>query len=186
MLGHLDVDAHDDTWSLKMNDGELASGGRYDRISFTVSEGKLSGLVNENVMDLAGPHAAPYPLAAFEGSITAEQLHKMTHDPALLGAETAFLERAFGEQMALGVDSSSSTVESSSFNDSLRDHALEFTGVFLASAFVGMASVLGAMRFMSPSKPAHSYTTVMDESAQPRAEVELEKPYKKLSPDLML
>jgi hypothetical protein len=187
MLGNLDVDASDDTWTLMMKDREIASGGRYDRLSFTVSKGQLSGIVSENVMDLMGTHSAPYPLAAFEGLVTPDQLKTMTSDPALLKAESTFLQHVFGDRLTSG-DSASPSV--STFNDSLRSHSMEFTSIMVGSAVVGMVAMLGVMRFLSPStSKGHTYATVLDESARHSASspvIQMEKPLKKIPQQMML
>jgi hypothetical protein len=184
MLGNLDVDAGDDTWTLMMKDQVIAYGGRYDRLSFTVSKGQLTGIVSENVLDLLGPHSAsPYPLAAFEGLVTPDQLKTMTHDPALLEVESAFVERLFGDKMTL--TSSASTVPT--FNDALRSNSMEFVGFFVASALFGMVTLMGVSRFFSPSSK-HSYSTVIDEStsAPRKVEIKFEEPLKKVSQELTL
>jgi hypothetical protein len=192
MQGNLDVDAGDDTWTLAMGDREIASGGRYDRLSFTVSKGELGGLVSENVLDLlATPHSAPYPLAAFEGLVSVAQLETMTSAPALLEVESAFFERVFGANKVGISGSSSSTM--SSFNESLSAHPLESAGLLLASAVVGMVAMFGVLRLSphfssSPSSKELSYTSVLDESAaqSPRVEIELEKPSKKVPREHLL
>jgi hypothetical protein len=194
MQGNLDVDAGDDTWTLAMGDREIASGGRYDRLSFTVSKGELGGLVSENVLDLlATPHSAPYPLAAFEGLVSVAQLKTMTSAPALLEVESAFFERVFGANK-VGISGSSSSSTVSSFNESLSAHPLESAGLLLASAVVGMVAMFGVLRLFSPhfsSSPSSkelSYTSVLDESAaqSPRVEIELEKPSKKVPREHLL
>jgi hypothetical protein len=185
MQGNLDVDAGDDTWTLVMKDREIASGGRYDRLSFTVSKGELSGLVSENVLDLlATPHSAsPYPLAAFEGLVSMAQLETMTSAPALLEVESAFFERVFS---ANKVDISGSSSMMPSFNETLSTHPLESAGLLLVSAVVGMVAMFGVLR-LSPSSKELSYTSGLDESAQSaRVEIGLEKPLKKVPQELLL
>jgi hypothetical protein len=180
MLGNLDPDAGDDTWSLMLKDREIASGGRYDRVSFTVSKGELSAAVLENVMDLAGlQSSSPYPLAAFEGLVTADRLQAMVNDPALLEAEATFFNQVLGEKMTLSAEASSV----SSFGDSLAAHPLEFAGFVIGSAIIGMVGVLGVLRLLSP--PKNSYSKVMDESTKVAA-IELEKPLARVSPDLRI
>jgi hypothetical protein len=181
MLGNLDVDAGDDTWTLEMKDQELASGGRYDRLSFTVSNGQLSAIVSENVLDLIATHSAPYPLADFEGLVSVAQLRTMTN--ALLEVESTFFENVFGEKLSM----SSTSRAVSSFHDSLIAHRMEYAGLLLASALVGMVTMLGVLRLFSPSPKQHSYATVMDQSAMPpRVEIEFEKPLAVARDDLIL
>jgi hypothetical protein len=190
MLGNLDTDAGDDTWSLMLQDREISSGGRYDRVSFTISKGELSSVVPENVIDLGGVHSAsPLHLANFPGLVTAERLQAMTNDPALVEAETAFLQHMLGDQISLGAGDSPTTATVSTFGGSLVSHPLESIGLFVGSAMIGMVSVLGVLRLLSPSSK-NSYSKVMDDSNQLArgvpAAIELEKPLKLSSPDLLL
>jgi hypothetical protein len=169
MLGNLDADAGDDTWTLKTKDQVIASGGRYDRLSFTVSKGQLGALISENVLNLVGSHhTSPYPLATFKGLVTPSQLMTMTNDPALLELENLFLEHLLGEE------SSKSLTVSTSFSGSLRSYPLAFASLILGSALIGMVTMLGVLRFLSPSsnKRSSGYHTVIDES--PRGEIEFE------------
>jgi len=177
MLGNLDADAGDDTWSLTMKDREIASGGRYDRVSFTVSKGGIASVVTENVIDILGINSAPFTLGTFPGLVTSEQLHSMTNDPELLKAQSVFFNHLLGDNAALSGDSSSS-----SFADSLFDHPLESIGLLAGSALIGMVSMLGVLRFFSPAKG--SYAPVLDESRRQAAavavtELQLERPLKK-------
>jgi hypothetical protein len=183
MLGNLDPDAADDTWSLMLKDREISSGGRYDRVSFTISKGQLNSVVSENVMDLAGILLSPLPLADFPGLVTSERLQIMTNDPALLEAEATFFSQVLGDQMSVGDSPGTST-----FGFSLVSHPLKYAGLFVGSTLIGMVSMLGVLRLLSPSK--RSYSKVMDESSQPASErvpmIELEKAMKKSSQDLIL
>jgi hypothetical protein len=199
MLGHLDVDAGDDSWSLMLGDREVASGGRYDRVSFTLTQGFVSSVTTENVIDLMGTHSAsPFPLATFEGLVTSEKLQELTHDPALLEAETAYFNTLLSHKTALadalkGLSvSSSSSPAASTFQSSVAAHPLDFAGFFIGSVMVGMLTVLGVTRFLSPSsKTTASYDAVLDHSssfqgAGATVGIELEKPMKKFSSDLNL
>jgi hypothetical protein len=180
MLGHLDVDAGDDTWSLMLGDLEVASGGRYDRVSFTLTHGSLSSVTPENVMDLFETHSAsPFPLAAFEGLVTSQKLYEMTHDPILLEAEIAFFQKS-GLLQSMNNLSPTTSDSSFTFTDSLTSHPLEYTGFFIASAFLGMATVMGITRFLSPSKIFKKYDSLMDDDSEAQmipspAVIELEK-----------
>jgi hypothetical protein len=139
MLGNLDVDAGDDTWTLSMKDQEIASGGRYDRLSFTVSKGQLTSVVSENALDLISlHHSAPYPLAAFDGLITSDQLNTMTNTPL----DTNFFHRVFNDKHTSFLTHS---------DDSLSSHPSEVTGLLVGSVLVGMMIMFGVMKFLSPS-----------------------------------
>jgi hypothetical protein len=182
MLGHLDVDAGDDTWSLSIGDSEIASGGRYDRVSFTLSHGSLSSVTSENVMDLAGTHSSSFALAAFNGLVTAERLYQMTHESNLLEAETTFFHNL---QMTTGLsqqslDDHALADNSGSFSASVASHPMEYTAFSVVSAFLGVAAMMGVMRFISPSSfsTSVSYNPVMDdtEAGNGPVRVELEKP----------
>jgi hypothetical protein len=140
MLGNLDVDAGDDTWTLKMKDREIASGGRYDRLSFTISKGQLGSVVTENVLDLLATHSSAFPLAAFEGLMTSDQLKTMTGDSMAL--EAAVFQRLFGDK--------DPSLTSNSFEESLLAHPLESAGLLLGSAMIGMVTMLGLVRLFSP------------------------------------
>jgi hypothetical protein len=197
MLGNLDVDAGDDTWSLMLGDREVASGGRYDRVSFTLSHGAVSSVTAENVMDLGGPFSAsPLPLADFQGLVTNEKLSELTHAPALLEAETTYFNSLLSTKTALADAlkkdiSASSHAAPSSFQSSMAEYPLEFAGFLFGSAMVGVVAMLGVARFLSP---ASGYNPVLDHSqggaaaAAPRQGVgiEMEKPMKKLSADCEL
>jgi hypothetical protein len=191
MLGNLDVDASDDTWTLMMKDREIASGGRYDRLSFTVSKGQLSGIVSESVLDLLGTNSAPYPLAAFEGLVTPDQLKTMMGDSAAF--ETSFFQRVFNDKetfLAANTHSSSET-----FEEALLAHPMESAGLLLGSALIGVVAMLGVMRLFSPSVSKNtsngSYNSVLDSSSSPtsptpsvkRVGIELERPMRKTAHD---
>jgi hypothetical protein len=155
-----------------MKDREIASGGRYDRISFTVSKGKMSEVVSENVLDLLGSHsAALYPLAEFSGLVTAEQLTAMIHDPLLVAAENTYINRYFE-----GQSSSTATPVSPTFKNNLLDHPLETSGFFIGSVMVGVVSALGVLKFFASK---NSYSKVLDTSTtftpSEQTDVELEK-----------
>jgi hypothetical protein len=186
MLGNLDVDAGDDTWTLKMKDREIASGGRYDRLSFTISKGELASVVTENVLDLLATHSSPFPLAAFEGLVTSDQLKTMTGDSMAL--EAAVFQRLFGDKAPLLTSNS----RTKTFEESLLAHPLESAGVLLGSAMIGMVAMFGLVRLFSPSPKnnhgSYSSVTVLDSSVSPsslhakRAAIELE-PMRKTTQD---
>jgi hypothetical protein len=197
MLGHLDVDANDDSWSLKLGDREIASGGRYDRVSFTLTRGSVSSVTTENVLDSIGTQSAsPFPLASFEGLVSADQLQELTHDPALLEAETTYFSNLMTHKTALAdalksLSVSSSAPTSSTFLDSVTAHPVDFAGFLIGSVLVGMVGMLGVTRLLSPplSKTA-SYNAVLDQSTEGGAAaavgIELEKPMKKFSSEINL
>jgi hypothetical protein len=161
MLGNLDDDAGDDTWTLMMKDMEIASGGRYDRLSFTLSNGQMTDIKSENVLDLLDTHSAPlYPLADFDGLVSSDHFEKM------ISKSLSLEKRLFQNVFAQNKLSLIAKMESESFTDSLASHPMESASLFIGSIVFGMVSVFGVMKFFSPSlKQQNSYSTVMDTSS---------------------
>jgi hypothetical protein len=182
MLGNLDDDAGDDTWTLMMKDVEIASGGRYDRLSFNVKKGKLSEVMAENVLDLLATHSVPYPLAEFQGLLSIDQLQSMTAEP--LALESAFFQRVFAQDKKTLF----ANMQSDSFNETLASHPLESAGLLIGSAFFGMVAMLGLMRFLSPSTTSNKQNLDLDSFSTKFAssEIQLERSMRSSRTELVL
>lgn len=166
MLGHLDDDAHDDTWSLATKDGVVASGGRYDRATFVVSGGAITSVTVDNVFDQ--PISHDISLAKFEGLMSLKDFEPVTNK-MFAQLASSDLYKIFAPQQS-----------TQSFTENLSAHPFDTFGILLATALFGMISMYGIMSLFRTSTPK-KYDPVMDisQNIPPKVEIQLEQSNKR-------
>lgn len=159
-------------WSLSNKDGVIASGGRYDRLTFTVANGQVTSTINENVLEemVNIQNAAPYPLADFDGLISSATLKSMKDATISRIAESPAFK-------SVGL------LDSPTITRSMAAHPYEGAGMLISAGLIGMVVMYGIMSLFRPSR---SYTPVMDVSTTPftpapkgSVEIQLEKTTKR-------
>lgn len=162
MLGHKDIESYDDMWSFGNKDGVIAFGGRYDTLTFTVSNREVTSSETGNIMangDLVLNHPTN-SLAQFEGLRTD---FSATNEKVMSQISSSPLFKS------LMLNAQSITLTESAYS-----HPYESTGVVISAALIGMAVMYGIMTMFKSS----SYNPVMDVSQTstpiPKGSVEIQ------------
>lgn len=185
MLGNLDNDAYDDTWSLSTKDGVIASGGRYNRATLVVSGGAISSTTVDNVFDTpTAPASKHLSLAKFEGLLSVKDFEPSAHK-SFENIASSHIFKQYSHMFTVK-DTLETLAPKQSFTETLAAHPMDTAGILLATALFGMISMYGVLSLTRPSTTTSAkYEPVMDISQKtptPRVEIQLEKGSKREVP----